>query len=253
MVVAAVRRGARRQAGLRQGDRGPRRREPEGARVRVPRGAPRHSRRGKKAARQPRPRRRGRGGDRLAALRRGRAATRRQRRAREDDGRLHAVRLAGSGRLRHGLPRRQGRRGARARLERREVGTRPDEGRPLRNRARLDSPAFHLVQALATLVTPTATPPSTASPRRRSPRLRRRSARCSTRPPRASTRRLRSSMLGADRWIARRFLAGSAREVLLLAHREHPGARRRLHRARRKDDASEQAPSRSSTCASSPT
>ena len=55
------------------------------------------------------------------------------------------------------------------------------------NRARLDSPAFHLVQALATLVTPTAIPPSTASRPRPSRRMRRRRPMLDA-TPRASTR-----------------------------------------------------------------
>ena len=49
--------------------------------------------------------------------------------------------------------RREGRGGARARRERREVGPRPGEGRPLeQSRRTVDSPAWHLVQALNTLV-----------------------------------------------------------------------------------------------------
>ena len=67
--VAAARGAHRRQAGLRQGDRRPRRGEPEGTRGGVPRGAARDPRRRQEAAGEPRAGRRGRGGDRLAAHR----------------------------------------------------------------------------------------------------------------------------------------------------------------------------------------
>ena len=80
VVVAAVGRGARRQARLRQGADGPRRREPEGAAGRVPGRPARDPRRREEAAREPRPGRGGRGGDRLAALPPGGAAARGERR-----------------------------------------------------------------------------------------------------------------------------------------------------------------------------
>ena len=103
----------------------------KGPEVGVPRGAARHSRRRQEDAGQPRARRRGRRGDRLAAHRPARSSARSGGGAAEDHRRVHALGRAGPRRHRHREPRRQRRRRARARVERREVGPRPGEGHPL--------------------------------------------------------------------------------------------------------------------------
>ena len=104
------------------------------------------------------------------------------------------------------------------------------------NRARLDSPAFHLVQALATLVDAAGDPaidgytdavrPASAAQRKMVDVA---AARSTTRRPKASARR---RALGA-----RRELAAVARGSLREADGQHRGARRRLHGARRQDRA----------------
>ena len=83
------------------------------------------------------------------------------------------------------------------------------------NRARLDSPAFHLVQALATLVNADGDPAIDGFADGREAADRRRGARCSTRPRSASTRRPRRKMLGASRWAHDAAVARVARAPLL--------------------------------------
>ena len=130
VVLAPLRRRDRGQGRLRQGRGRPRRRQPEGTRGRVPRGPPRVPRRRPEAAGQPRARRRGRGGDRIAALSADRAPPGRPGRAREVHGRLHARGGAGLRRHGHRLAGRQGRDRAGADVLRRALGPRPEEGHP---------------------------------------------------------------------------------------------------------------------------
>ena len=127
--VAAARGADRRPAGAGQGHDRPRRDQPEGTRSGRPRRAPRVQGGGAEAAGQPRARRRGGGGDRLAALRADRSAARHPRRPaplRRSD---HPVGVAEPGRRRRRRqPRGQGHRRTRARRVRREMGPRPGEG-----------------------------------------------------------------------------------------------------------------------------
>ena len=140
--------------GSRQGRRRPRRRQPEGAGSGLSRRAARLPRRRPQAAGQSRVRRRGRGGDRLAALPADRPPARgRGGAARAAAGVFMPNAVAGPRRRRDGHARRQGRRRVRADCERREVGPRADARTSTRaTRRAVDSPAWHLVQALDTLV-----------------------------------------------------------------------------------------------------
>ena len=68
------------------------------------------------------------------------------------------------------------------------------------NRARLDSPAFHLVQALATLVTADGDPAIDGFAAAARARHRRRRRPCSTPRPRALAEATAKQLLSADRW-----------------------------------------------------
>ena len=67
--------------------------------------------------------------------------------------RVHSRRRTGIERRDLDRPRRQGRHGSPADLERRALGPRPGQGRPFEPHANVDSPAWRLVKALDTLVT----------------------------------------------------------------------------------------------------
>ena len=210
---------ARGQAGPRQGDDGPRRGEPEGTGGGVPRGAARHPRRGQEAAGQPRARRRGRGGDRLAAHRADRAPARGRGRAARLRRRLHAVGRAGPRRHRHGDPRRQGRGRAGAGLERREVGPRPGEGRPLREPRAGRQPGVAPGAGARHAGLGRRRPRHRRLRRRARADLRRRAGDDRRGAPRASTRRRRRSSSASTHWIARPAVARGERAARVAARR----------------------------------
>ena len=131
---AAARGAPGRQAGPRHGHHGPRRREPEGSGECLPCRARRVQGQRQEAAGEPGADLRRRGGDRLAALRRDRRQSRRAAAREALHRRAAAECLAGAGRQRHRRGRRQGHLRNRTGLERREVGSRPEEGHPLQPR-----------------------------------------------------------------------------------------------------------------------
>ena len=151
--------------------------------------------------------------------------------------RLHALRRPGPRRQRDRLPGGQGRGRAGAGGQRRQVGPRAEEGRPLQQpraagRARL----------------PPGAGAGHAGHRRRRPRHRRASpTRPGPCPPReramldVAAVRLQEAtakkLLSADRWVHDVGLARVARAPRVPAHGEHRGAGRRLHRAGRQDRA----------------
>ena len=119
------------------------------------------------------------------------------------------------------------------------------------NRARLDSPAFHLVQALNTLVTAEGDPAidgfaDTARPVSAAEKAMLDAA--ASRLSEATAKR----MLSTDSW-ATTCLAGLAGAVHLRAHRQHRRTGGGLHRPGRQDRAPGPAPWPSSTCAWCPT
>ncbi len=130
MVVAAARRQACRSR-RRQGDHGPRRSQPEGAGERLPVGAARLQGDWPQAAGEHRAGRGGRGGNRIAALRRDRIQPGSAGGDEEGRGRLHPRRGPGIDRCDVDRPWRQGRGRDPADLERRELGQGPGQGRPL--------------------------------------------------------------------------------------------------------------------------
>ncbi len=240
MVVAAVGRGDRGEAGNRESGRRPGRRQPEGAGGRVPRGPARLPRRRPQAAGQLRVRRRRGGGDRLAAFPADRAQARDPGRAVEVHGRLHAERVAGPGRQRDHHSRGQGRHRARADLLGREVGPRPAPGHPFIQQGARGQPR----------VAPGAGAPDARHARRQHPRDRgipgarppdlRRGEGDGRRGGEADGRSdpeeaARGRALDRRRHVRR--VAGAAR---LAADGQHRGSGRRLHRTRREDHPSAQ-------------
>ena len=140
---------------------GPRRGQPERARGRLPRRAARHSRRRAQAAGEPGAGGGRRGRDRLAALPADRAPARGAGRAAQVQRRLHALRRAGSrrqGHHRRSAPKAWSNSSLSASGEKWGRGPRKDIHSS--NKARVDSPAWHLVQALSTLVSPDGNTPA---------------------------------------------------------------------------------------------
>ena len=123
-----------------------------------------------------------------------------------------------------------------------------------RNRARLDSPAFHLVQALATLVTPEGDTRDRGLRRRGAADLGRGEG--DDRPTAAkrldeatAKKHARPSSAGPTTCAWREALE----RLRLAADRQHRGPRRPATRARAARPSCRTAPSPSSTCGSSPT
>ena len=124
--------------------------------------------------------------------------------------------------------RRQGNRRARARLDCRDVGARTEEGRPLRARARVDSPAWRLVQALNTLVSADGDRRSTGCPTARPTATGPRRCRRGRAPERREGRQASARRRRTGR--RRRWREAQWSDLAPQAHRQHPGAGERLHR-----------------------
>ena len=199
--VAALRGRDPGQARPGQGRHGARRGQPEGPGDGHAGRAARHPRRREEGAGEPRAGRRGRGGDRFAALPPGGPAPRGRRRARARDGRVHARRGAGSRRRRVRRPRREGRGRAGAGGERREVGPRPGQGRALQPAGDAGQPRLPPRAGAGHAGHPrTGIPPSRASRMPRGPRPPP-SARCSTPPRRGSSEGTFKKAFSVERWV----------------------------------------------------
>ncbi len=237
VVLSALRGRAGRQAGVRQGRHGPRRGQPEGPRVGVPRGAARLQGRGTQAPRQPRARGGGRGGDRLAALPADRAAPggrRRRSRSAPASSCRRRTRIRTAPSRSRWAPRASSSASSSASGE--KWGRGPSKDIHSGNRPRVDSPAFHLVQALATLVTPDGTDPAidgfADKARPISAAEKAMVAEAAKRMDEATIKK----QLAREGVVEDRDLARVARARGLEADRQHRGPRRRLHRAGRQDD-----------------
>ena len=182
------------EGGPGHGVHGARRRQPEGTGELVPERAHGLQGRGQEAAGEPGAGVRGRGGDRLAALRRGGHEPGGARRTQEVRRAVHARGRPGPRRRRAGHPRRQGRGGAGAGIDRREVGPRTGARRALEPRGRRSTPRPGTWCRRSTRSSrPTATRRRWRASSRRRGRCRRRRRRWSRstppRPPRRPSRR----------------------------------------------------------------
>src|SRR2546430_1227269 len=152
MVIASYRSADHRQAAARKSDDWARRGEPERTGSCISRGATRHSRRGQAAAGQPRDGSGRRRGDRFATHFTARQAPGSSGRAEEMCRRVHAACDSRFGRRCNGKSRLERRDRAGARIEWRKMGSRPAKDIHSSLKAMVDSPAWHLVKALNTLV-----------------------------------------------------------------------------------------------------